>query len=193
MTISRRAWPGWMPTTSCTRSTLRATTILRRVSKKSPLMSCTLIPRMTLSIHPSWALPTAKSSESRTRASFCFPSATKLAATERTPRQSSGSITWRNSSINQRTEKTAPSACGGLAGADFLPASRPFVGLQDLLAKPDGFRRDFHELVVGNEFDSLLETQFAVRDQANRFVRAGRAHVCLFFFLRDVDVHVLLA
>src|SRR5713226_7151526 len=126
-------------------------------------------------------------------ASFYFPSATRRVAMARTRRPSSGSITWRNSSINQRTEKTAQSACGGLAGANFLPAARALVGLQNFLAESDGFRRDFHELVVGNEFDSLLETQFAVRNQANRFVRAGRAHIRLLLLFRDVDVHVLFA
>src|SRR5260370_18873152 len=172
---------------------LRAITILHRSLRKSPLTSCTSIPRTTLSIRQSLESLTAKSRESKTRASFCSPSPTKRAATARTRRRLSGSSTWRNSSINQRTEKTEQSACGGLAGADFLPAARPFVGLQDLLAEPDGFRRDFHELVVGNEFDSLLETQFAVRDQAYRFVRAGRPHVGLLLLFRNVDVHVLLA
>src|SRR5258708_6744943 len=172
---------------------LRAITILHCSLRKSPLTSCTSIPRTTLSIRQSLESLTAKSRESKTRASFCSPSPTKRVAMARTPRQSSGIITWRNSSINQRTEKTAQSACGGLAGADFLPAARPFVGLQDLLAEPDGFRGDFHELVVGNEFDSLLETQFAVRDQAYRFVRAGRPHVGLLLLFRNVDVHVLLA
>src|SRR5229473_2971246 len=126
-------------------------------------------------------------------ASFYFPSATRRVAMARTPRQSSGSITWRNSSINQRTEKTAHSACGGLAGADFLPAARALVGLQNFLAQANRFRRDFHELVVGNKFNGLFETQFAVRNQANRFVRAGRAHIGLFLLFRYVDVHVLFA
>src|SRR2546427_1187674 len=98
------------------------------------------------------------------RASFCFPSAMKRAATARIRAPPCGSNTWRNCSKNQRTEKTAQSACGGLAGADFLPAARALVGLQDFLAQANGFRRDFHELVVGNKFDGLLETQFAVRN-----------------------------
>src|SRR6266481_9718370 len=104
--------------------------------------------------------------------SCCFPSPTKRAATARTRRPSSGSSTWPNCLKNQRTEKTAQSACGGLAGADFLPAARTLVGLQNFLAEPDRLRRDFHELVVGDEFDGLLETQFTVRNQANRLVGA---------------------
>src|SRR5260370_37568757 len=117
----------------------------------------------------------------------------RLAAMARTPRQSSGIITWRNSSKNQRTEKTAQSACSGLAGADFLPAAWALVGLQNFLAQANRFRRDFHELVVGNKFKGLFETQFAVRNQTNSLVRAGRAHIGLLLFFRDVDVHVLFA
>src|SRR6266436_4178943 len=49
------------------------------------------------------------------------------------------------------------------------------------------------EFVVGNKFDGLLEAQFAVRNQADRLVGAGRAHVGLLLFLGHVDVHVLLA
>src|SRR5258708_21863525 len=149
---------------------LRATTILRRSLRKSPLTSCTSIPRTTLSIRQSLESLTAKSRESTTRASFCSPSPTKRAATARTRRRLSGSSTWRNSSINQRTEKTAQSACGGLAGADFLPAARAPVGLQNLLAKSNRLGRDFHELVVGDEFDGLLEAQFAMRNQADGFI-----------------------
>jgi len=83
---------------------------------------------------------------------------------------------------NQRTEKTAQLVGGGLAGADFLPASWALVGLQNLLAQANGFRRDFHVLVVGDELDGLLKTQLAVRNQADRFVGAGGAHVGLPFF-----------
>src|SRR5229473_8182830 len=98
---------------------------------------------------------------------------TKRAATARTRALSSGSSTWRNCSRNQRTEKTALLVGGSLAGADFLPAARAFVGLQYFFAQADGLRRDLHVLIVGDEFDSLLETQLAVRNQADRFVRAG--------------------
>ena len=44
-----------------------------------------------------------------------------------------------------------------LAGADFLPAAGAAVGLQDLFSEADGFGGDFHEFVVGYEFDGLLE------------------------------------
>src|SRR5881296_4334089 len=101
----------------------------------------------------------------------------KHVATARIRAPPCGSNTWRNCSKNQRTEKTAQSACGGLAGADFLPAARPLVGLQNFLAQTDGLRRDFHELVVGNKLDRLLEAQFAVRNQTDGLVRAGRTHV----------------
>jgi len=48
---------------------------------------------------------------------------------------------------------------GFLAGANFLPAPRAFVGLQNFLAQADRFRRDFHVLVIGDELDSLLEAR----------------------------------
>ena len=76
-------------------------------------------------------------------------------------------------SHGQRTQKIVLLAGRCLAGADFLPAAGALVGLQNLLAQPDGLRRDLHVLVVGNKFDGLLEAQFAVRDQANGFVGAG--------------------
>ena len=37
---------------------------------------------------------------------------------------------------------------------------------------------------------ACLEAQLALRNQANRFVRARRAHVGLLLFLGDVHVHV---
>ncbi len=46
---------------------------------------------------------------------------------------------------------------GFLAGADFLPAAGAAVGLQDFFAEADGFGGDFHEFVVGDEFDGLLQ------------------------------------
>src|ERR1700733_6008692 len=68
---------------------------------------------------------------------------------------------------------------GFVAGANFLPAARPSVGLQDFLAEADGLWRDLDEFVVGDEFDGLLEAQFAVRNQSDGFVGARRAHVGL--------------
>src|ERR1700682_1536524 len=82
---------------------------------------------------------------------------------------------------------------GFLAGAGFLPAAGAAIGLQDFFAEADRFGGDFHEFVVGDEFDGLLEAQFLVGDQADGFVGAGGAHVGLLFFLGYVDVHVLLA
>jgi hypothetical protein len=55
--------------------------------------------------------------------------------------------------------KQNPVLLGGfVAGANFLPAARAPVGLQDFLAEADGFWRDLDELVVGDEFDGLFET-----------------------------------
>src|SRR5436190_9769649 len=63
-------------------------------------------------------------------------------------------------------------ASGFLAGANFLPATGALIGLQNLFAQADGLRRDFHELIVSDEFDSLFEAQFTMRNQADSFIRA---------------------
>src|SRR5258708_36649638 len=93
-----------------------------------------------------------------------------------------GNSTLRNCSKNQHTEDLRRSPIrqrsmsvrlgGGLAGATFLPASWALVVLENFLAHADGFRRDFHVLVVGNEFDSLLEAQFAVGNESGRLLPA---------------------
>src|ERR1700751_2783848 len=84
-------------------------------------------------------------------------------------------------------------AGGFLAGADFLPAAGALVVLQNLLAQPNGLGRNFHIFIVRDEFDGLLQAEFAMRDQADGFVGAGRAHVGEFFLACDVYFHVLLA
>jgi hypothetical protein len=56
--------------------------------------------------------------------------------------------------------------------ADLLPALRALLGVENSLAHADGFRRDFDELVVGDELDGLFEAQLAVRDQADGLVSA---------------------
>src|SRR5271170_5246330 len=52
-----------------------------------------------------------------------------------------------------------------LAGANLLPAPRPPVRLQHLFTQPDGLRRNLHKFIVGDEFDGLLQAEFAMRDQ----------------------------
>src|SRR5882672_12944950 len=86
----------------------------------------------------------------------------KRAATARIQRLSCGNNTWRNCSKNQRTKQFegARELSGRLAGANFLPAARALVGLQNFLAQPDRFRRNLHEFIVRDEFDSLLQAQF---------------------------------
>ena len=74
-----------------------------------------------------------------------------------------------------------------------MPAAGALVVLQNFFAEPDGFGSDLDELVVGDEFDGLLEAQLAMGDEANGFVSRGRAHVGELLFLGDVDFHVLLA
>ncbi len=79
------------------------------------------------------------------------------------------------------------------AGADFLPTLGTLLGVQNFLAQAYGFRRDFDEFVIGDKFDGFFEGQFARRHQAYGFIGAGRAHVRLFLFFGDVDVHVVFA
>src|SRR6266478_1558859 len=108
--------------------------------------------------------------------SSSFRLATKRAATGHIRGPSFGSSTSRNCSRNRRTKRlsAAPGLGGCLAGADFLPAARALVGLQNLLAQADRLGRNLHKLVIGNEFDGLLQAQLAVRNQADGFVGAGR-------------------
>ncbi len=44
------------------------------------------------------------------------------------------------------------------------------VRLQSFLAQPQRFGSDFHELIVGNEFDGLFQIQRAEGNQANGFI-----------------------
>src|SRR5689334_18882244 len=97
----------------------------------------------------------------------------KRVATARIQRPLCGNSTSRNCLRNQPTENSALLVGGSLAGANFLPAPRAFVGLQNFLTQPDRLRRNLHEFIVGNKFNRLLETQLAVWNQADRFVGAG--------------------
>jgi len=42
--------------------------------------------------------------------------------------------------------------------------------LQNLLAQAQGLRSDLDELIVGDEFNRLLEIEIAIGNQADRFV-----------------------
>src|SRR5207249_294367 len=64
------------------------------------------------------------------------------------------------------------------------------LGVEHLFAQAQGFGSDLDVLVIGDVFDGLLEAELFVRDQANRLVGGGGAHVGLLLFLGDVDVHV---
>ncbi len=46
------------------------------------------------------------------------------------------------------------------------------VRLQDLLPQPDRLRRHFHQLILANEFERLLQVQQTWRNQPDRFIRA---------------------
>src|SRR5665213_1872761 len=67
------------------------------------------------------------------------------------------------------------------------------VRLKVPLADTDALRRDFHQFVVGNEFDRVLERQGNRRGQYNGLILAGRADVGQLLGLDGVDHQVILA
>ena len=73
-----------------------------------------------------------------------------------------------------------------------LASGRMFDG-ENPLPQADAGRRHFHQLVVVDELDRLLEAEPARRNQPDGFVGARGAHVGLLLLLRDVDVHVARA
>ena len=78
----------------------------------------------------------------------------------------------------------------------FLPpwvAFMRFSWLRMVLRMRRFLRRDLQQLVVGEELEALLQAQLARRDQAQRLVGAGGAHVGHLLLLADVDGDVLAA
>src|SRR6266550_4950852 len=65
-----------------------------------------------------------------------------------------------------------------------------FVRLQDFLAQAQGFRSDFDELIIRDELDRLLEIQLAERNQADRLIGRGSAHVGEFFLAHNIDIEI---
>src|SRR2546421_2646054 len=59
------------------------------------------------------------------------------------------------------------------------------------LAQADGVGRDLHALVGADELQRLVERELVVRDEPDRVVGPGRAHVCLLLLAHGVDVEVL--
>ena len=64
---------------------------------------------------------------------------------------------------------------------------------QDLFADAHALGRDLEQLVVRNEFQRRFDRHLARRDQAQRVVRAGGAHVGELLFLAHVDRHIVSA
>ena len=65
--------------------------------------------------------------------------------------------------------------------------------IQDALAHTEVLGSDLQQLVVGQVFQALLQREGARRDQADRVVGAGGAHVGELLLLADVDGHILVA
>src|SRR5262245_33612924 len=96
----------------------------------------------------------------------------------------------RPAAIRRRSRRVmAPSDSIWRSGEPF----GPHVRRQSFLAEAQGLRRHLDELVVVEKFDGLFEAELARRDEANRFVSRGRAHVGLLLLARDVDVQVVRA
>src|SRR5579875_940654 len=81
------------------------------------------------------------------------------------------------------------SAAGG-GGLAVLPEAGAALGVEDFFAEADGFGSDFDEFVFGDEFNGRLKRKRTMRNEPNRFVGCGRAHVGKLLFFRDVDVNV---
>src|SRR5271155_530128 len=64
------------------------------------------------------------------------------------------------------------------------------IRLQDLFSQPQRFRRDLNELIVGDEFNSLLKIEIAVWNQPNCYVGSRSPHVGQLLLAHNVDVKV---
>ena len=72
----------------------------------------------------------------------------------------------------------------------FLVAAA-YPGLENHLTEAKEVRGDLNALVIGDEFESLLERQDAGWGQTDGVVGSGSAHVGLFLLTADVDVHIV--
>src|SRR5215469_11365846 len=63
------------------------------------------------------------------------------------------------------------------AGANLLPALRPFLRVQHFFSQPNRPGRDFDVFIVGDELDRLFESHLARRNQPDGFIRRRRTHV----------------
>ena len=64
------------------------------------------------------------------------------------------------------------------------------IRLQNFLSQPQRLWRDLHELVVGDEFDGLLQIQRAEGNQANCFIGGGCAHVGQLLLAHGVHIEI---
>src|SRR5450755_481017 len=82
-------------------------------------------------------------------------------------------------SRNLALAQSGPAPQGQIARDDNAPSGRlaaralPFVGDQMALADADRLGRDLRQLVVGNEFDRVLERELNGRRQGDGFILAG--------------------
>src|SRR3990172_1016830 len=90
----------------------------------------------------------------------------------------------------------APPTRGGGWGGGGGPPLRVLeaaAGDEGLLAEAEGLGGDFHELVLADPLERLLEAHEPRRGEADPLVRRGRAHVGELLLLGDVDVEVIVA
>src|SRR6266436_334953 len=74
----------------------------------------------------------------------------------------------------------------------YINSADDFINQRELGMAEREIQKVKNARVVRDELDGLLQAQLAVRNEADGFVRAGRAHIGLLLFLRNVYVHVLL-
>src|SRR5690554_2584092 len=64
--------------------------------------------------------------------------------------------------------------------------------LQVALAQTYGFRRDFYQLIIINELDSVFEGELDRRDQVDMFVLARSAYVGELLLANGVDDQIVI-
>src|SRR5210317_833311 len=64
--------------------------------------------------------------------------------------------------------------------------------VKQTLAQANRIGSDFHQFVITNEFESLLESQITWRGQADSFVTAGGAYIGQFLSLAGVDHEIIV-
>src|SRR5205807_2529406 len=111
----------------------------------------------------------------------------------RRPQRSSRSCRERETFEGERSCHS--SSCSWMCWTGSLFDSRvrallSLVRLQYFFSEAQGFRRDFNELIVGDEFDGLLQVQRLEWDEADGFVGGRGAHVRQLLLANRIHVEI---